>query len=227
MLIGLTGRAGSGKDTVYETMYGLFNEVRPVVRIAFADLLKKSALATLKDVNDGSWVELADKLKSDGRILVDLGDEKIEISGREFLQRYGTEAHRDLFGQDFWVDAVLPPLEPLDFGPFLHSPEIYVVTDVRYDNEASRIREYGGFVWLIDRPGDAIEESEHASEAPVSEELIDYLIPNDGTLDELKDHIAKTIIVSLTEKQRAEEEINAVSENATKTYEALREVFNE
>lgn len=226
MLIGLTGRAGSGKDTVYNTLYALFNEVRPVVRLAFADNLKYSALAAFQDPQQ-DWLELAERIKSDGTISVEIGEDKITVSGREFFQRYGTEAHRDLFGEDFWVDAILPPLEPLDFGPFLHSPEIYVVTDVRYDNEASRIREYGGFIWLIDRPGDEIEESQHASEIPISEELIDYVIPNDGDLEDLKNNIAKTIIASLMEKQRDEEEVNAVAANATKTYESLREAFNE
>ena len=27
---------------------------------------------------------------------------------REFLQRYGTEAHRDVFGKDFWLEYTLP-----------------------------------------------------------------------------------------------------------------------
>jgi len=30
------------------------------------------------------------------------------ITGRQALQRYGTEGHRDVFGEDFWVDALLP-----------------------------------------------------------------------------------------------------------------------
>jgi len=226
MLIGLTGRAGSGKDTVYETLYSLFNDVRPVVKLSFAEALKHSALKVFGDYED--WRVIAEDIKSKGSVKVEIdGKPFAEISGRELFQRYGTEAHRELFGENFWVDTLLPPLDALDFGPFLHSPEIYVVTDVRYDNEATRIREYGGFVWLIERPGDVIEESSHASEIGVNEDLIDYLIPNSGSLDELKDLVAKTIIASLMEKQRDEEEVNAVSANAERTYEELKKVFDE
>lgn len=226
MLIGLTGKAGSGKDTTYETIHALFNEVRPVIRLAFADLLKRSAVAAFADFPD--WVATASDIKDNGTIKVEVEGKTIcEISGREFLQRYGTEAHRHVFGEDFWIDAILPPLEPLDFGPFLQSSEIYVVTDVRYDNEAARIREYGGVIWLVERPGDDIDESNHPSELGIDEDLIDYLLPNDGSLDDLKNNIAKTIIASLMEKQREEEEVNAVAENANKTYEELKKVFSE
>jgi len=226
MLIGLTGRAGSGKDTVYETLYSLFNDVRPVVRLAFADALKHSALKCFDEYEE--WSAIADDLKNRGSVKIEIdGETFAEVSGREFFQRYGAEAHREVFGSDFWIDTLLPPLDALDFGPFLHSSEIYVVTDVRYDNEATRIREYGGFVWLIERPGESIEESSHTSEAGVDEDLINFLIPNSGSLDELKDHVAKTIIASLMEKQREEEEVNAVSANAERTYEELKKVFDE
>jgi hypothetical protein len=226
MLIGLTGKAGSGKDTTYETIYSLFNDVRPVIRLAFADLLKRSAVSAFSDFPD--WKGTAAEIKERGTVKIEVDGKPVcEISGREFLQRYGTEAHRHVFGEDFWVDAIFPPLEPLDFGPFIQSPEIYVVTDVRYDNEAARIREYGGVIWLVERPGDDIEESDHASELGIDEGLIDYLLPNDGSLDDLKDNIAKTIIASLMEKQREEEEVNAVAENASKTYEELKKVFSE
>lgn len=207
MLIGLTGRAGSGKDTTYETIYALFNDVRPVVRLAFADVLKRSALACFADFDD-DWSEVADKIKASGNIKIEVdGEELCNVTGREFFQRYGTEAHRYLFGDDFWIDSMLPPLEPLDFGPFLHSSEIYVITDVRYDNEAARIREYGGVIWQVERPGDNISESLHASELGISEDLVDFLLVNDGSLDDLKEEISKTIITSLMEKQREEEEI--------------------
>lgn len=227
MLIGLTGRAGSGKDTAYETIHALFNDVRPVVRLAFADVLKRSALACFADFDD-EWSEVASKIKSSGHIKIEAdGEEICSVSGREFFQRYGTEAHRYLFGDDFWIDSMLPPLDPLDFGPFLHSQEIYVITDVRYDNEAIRIREYGGVIWQVERPGEEISENAHASELGIDEELVDYLLLNDGSLDDLKEEISKTIIASLMEKQREDEEIAAVSSNAEKTYAELKKVLED
>jgi len=225
MLIGLTGKAGSGKDTVYETLSALFSEVRNVHRVAFADTLKHSSLAAF-GIED--WQDKSDAIKSNGKITIEADGKVLKsISGREYFQMYGTEAHRDLFGEDFWVDVLFPPLAPLDFGPFLQSDEIFVVTDVRYDNEALRIREYGGSVWLVERGGEEIEENDHASEQGVDYSLVNFLLPNHGSIDELKDQIAKTIIATLIEQQRTEEEVSKVSENAQKNYEELKKIFNE
>lgn len=108
------------------------------------------------------------------------------ISGRTFLQRYGTEAHRDLFGDDFWVDALLP----LEIKKFhgdearwqknFPTSDIAVITDVRFENEAERIRDLGGQVWRIDRPDLPETEDQHASEQALPISMVDVVVPNYG-----------------------------------------------
>ena len=173
-IIGVTGRAGSGKDTVYQILKTEFPS-QQVNRLAFADLLKESAMASLN-----LRMPLVDEFKEHGVLEIRFGGSTTRtLSGREFLQRYGAEAHRDIFGTDFWVDAALERL----------SDGVTVITDVRYDNEAQAIHEMGGVVWQLERPGDSIEESDHSSEHPVDPMYIENTIVNDGSKTELRKKI--------------------------------------
>jgi hypothetical protein len=200
-LIGLNGRMHSGKDTVCEVI-----ESQLVTkRIAFADKLKMSACAALgipfEDAVDA--VRICDMLKERGSVHILLGQNEDDdhgplhwFTGRKYLQWYGTESHRDIFGQDFWVDALLPKWYPGSEGHLLQDrfpgTDVVVITDVRFPNEAQRIRDLGGEVWHIDadeRLG-TLPEDAHISEFPLTDELITWTLDNNGTIDELVDNIA-------------------------------------
>jgi len=172
-IIGVTGRAGAGKDTVHKILDEQFADY-PLNRLAFADLLKDSAMASL-----GLKYQSANAFKQSGSIRIKIGDTKFEMSGREYLQRYGAEAHREIFGKDFWIDAAF---ERLQKG-------VTIVTDVRFDNEAAAIHEFGGMVWKIERSGNEITESQHSSEQGVSDALIDQFLINDGTINDLRTQV--------------------------------------
>jgi len=178
MIIGLTGAAGSGKDTVGAF---LIKEYK-FERRAFADPLKRS-VAALFDIPFSQ----VDELKNTGAT-VQLSDIKAGQRGtftwREFLQRYGTEAHRDIFEQDFWLDATLP------VGPFYGGRAI-VVTDVRFANEVERIKMLGGHVIRISRP--PFERLPHRSEQELLLMQVDYDIVNDGTIEELYEKVDEVI----------------------------------
>jgi hypothetical protein len=179
VIIGLTGRAGSGKDTAFRLL-AQSNPSERFVRKAFADLLKESAMLAL-DLDPAD----ADSFKERGKIIVQYGSSVArELTGREFFQRYGLEAHREVFGFDFWTKRVLNP-EVLDPNG------VTVITDVRMDDEAEQIRELGGEVWCISREGKAITESAHGTEQGVSEDLIDRHIYNTGSVDELGEMMAE------------------------------------
>ena len=140
MLIGMTGGLRVGKDTAFK----LIQEEHPSVkRIAFADKMKESAAAIL----DISVAEL-NHLKSHPKVKLSLYDPlstvSVSLSMRQFLQRYGTEAHRDIFGNNFWVDMSLP-------RDFSHDNDIVIVTDVRFEEEIKRIRELDGYIIKISR----------------------------------------------------------------------------
>ena len=53
-----------------------------------------------------------------------------------------------------------------------------VITDVRFDNEATWIQSLGGEVWRVERPG--IEQNSHVSEEPISDHLVSRTINNAG-----------------------------------------------
>lgn len=169
MLIGLTGRAGAGKDTVYETLAELYGDECPVERRSFAALLYESAAAAL-----GVTVDDLDRWKRDDRVRVAVGVRNagglatgVEMTVRQFLQRYGTEAHRDVFGQDFWVDAL---------SLRGHRGRIVAVTDVRFPNEAVAVIQAGGSMIRVLGPTDG--PAHHPSEEPLPDEVVDYQIHN-------------------------------------------------
>src|SRR5690606_24199645 len=102
-----------------------------------------------------------------------------DISVREFLQNLG-QAGREHFGETFWIEQALSE-------DVLARADLTVVTDVRYPNEAEHIRALGGEIWEIHRPG--LESDGHASEQPLPEELVDWVIYNTGTLEDLKHNV--------------------------------------
>lgn len=179
MLIGLTGRAQSGKDTVYQELSVLYGPVRNVERRAFADRLYESAAQAL-----GVAASDLREWKLDDRVSLEVVDRDpgvsfarvghlVRLTVREYLQRYGTEAHRDVFGEGFWVDA-------LDLTHGDH--DLVVVTDVRFPNEAEAIRAHGGHVVRV--VGPPTVDDDHPSEAPIEDHLVDHVLDNtrrDGT----------------------------------------------
>jgi hypothetical protein len=63
------------------------------------------------------------------------------------------------------------------------SPKVFMIPDVRFENEADWLRSEGGILIEVSRgsPG----EDSHASEAGVPDKYITHSIVNDGTIDEL------------------------------------------
>ena len=169
MIIGLHGRAQAGKDTVYERARHLYGD--RVQRRSFADLLYRSAATTLgvHDSNLRSW-------KANPDVTIEVVHREwgaLHITDvRSYLQRYGTEAHRDLFGDDFWVDQ-------LDLS---HDPDAIVfVTDVRFNNEAQAILDAGGCIVQVIGPETA--DDAHRSEAGVDPRLTEWVVDNSARRD--------------------------------------------
>ena len=174
MIIGINGFKGSGKDTAG----GYLWNKHKILPQSFAYRLKKSA-AALFNINPHDW----ETYKNDDNIFVMLGknmgptSEAMNISNmsaRVFLQRYGTEAHREVFGTDFWV---MEAIAPLDLA------KSYSFTDARFKNELEAIKSLGGYnLQILRKKTDASDG--HASEVRPPIHLIDYQIHNDGTIEE-------------------------------------------
>lgn len=192
MIIGLTGYARSGKDTVARMLAA--QEAGVVEQVGFSDLLKLSAARSLglpwspDGVGPQAVRDWADSLKTTHSIQVvdDTGQVVHEISGRRFLQRYGTEAHRDLFGDDFWVKAVDLDRPGVD---------LLLVNDVRFPNEAEHIREAGGEIWRVVR-AEAKPAGDHVTERPLPDHLVDREIPNNGSLEHLREYVTTALVAT-------------------------------
>ena len=141
------------------------------MEFAFADALKKAA----SEVFHAPLVHFyADDKK-------EVVDDYWGMSPRNMLQKLGTEACREIFGQDVWIKSLVKKLSDYDTFDI-------VVTDVRFENEAAMVRERGGVViHVISDRETTLETSTqaHASEAGVALHDEDYQIFNNGTLADL------------------------------------------
>ncbi len=167
MVIGLTGYARSGKNTIAEE----FVNNAQFEQAGFADNLK-SILYSLNPYifNYGLYVRLQNVVDGVG------WDEAKSIPDvRELLQRLGTEGGRTALGENVWIDGLFN--KP-------HEAKI-VISDLRFKNEADAIHERGGYVIRIDRPGVGPANG-HSSENIDFD--VDYVVKNDkDPIDTYKD----------------------------------------
>ena len=168
-LIGLTGRARSGKDTVGSMLSKMYE----AKAVAFADHIRNMLRAIgLSDIhfNDPTLKEV--EMSPFGK------------SPRQMMQTLGTEWGRNLINEKIWLILAAERINEIhDDGN--HA----VVTDVRFNNEAEMIRNMGGVIWHIHRPGQLIASSTHKSEAGVEFTFGDIRIDNNGTLDDLLEQV--------------------------------------
>jgi hypothetical protein len=202
MLLGLNGQIGAGKDAVYERAAVLAASlgVPTPERVAFADKLKLAAARAL-----GVDVDTLESMKRDEKARVKLERFRPEtsehpadppnfmhsITVRQYLQLFGTEVGRQVFGDTFWVDQCLAP--NLD-----HTGRLIIVTDCRFPNEAQRVRELGGIVVRV--TNGPLNTEGHASEQVLEDSLIDFEIDNSIRGDEwanLDEAVADTLTLLL------------------------------
>lgn len=217
-LIGINGFKRSGKGEVYNTIvdYASLREETAKDK-GYADKLKQYAALSLGYTGTPQELyEIGDALKLDGvRIAVeryasgqgqvrDVLVEEDSITGRQYLQHVGNEA-RNLFGEFFWVDQVTPfdrrTLKQVWEDDRYRLPDYAGITDLRYQNEANRVRTLGGIVIEVVRPG--VESDGHASEQRLPRHLVDYTIHNDDTLAVLYDKVA-WVLNDAREQERGE-----------------------
>ncbi len=171
MVLGLTGRKQSGKDTFASRLV----RTHGFTRVAFADPLKRAALHLNPIIVDGQSVGMRTQRL---RQIVDrLGWEraKEEIPEvREILQRLGV-AMREI-DEDFWVRAAWKDVERAT-GPV-------VVTDCRFPNEALKIITSGSHLVRVVRPGLESDDT-HESETALDNFPVSHTVVNSEGIVEL------------------------------------------
>lgn len=177
IVLGLSGYAKAGKDTVGQVLVDEFG----FTRLSFADKLRDVLYAVNPMIPrsgdpDDFWLgtmrlqELVDELGWQDAKLANY-----EI--RQLLQRTGTEAGRVILGDNLWVDAAFSDTDPNGR---------YVVTDCRFWSEAKGITARGGEIWRIAREGTG-PVNDHPSETELDDYPFDQWIVNNGILEELQD----------------------------------------
>lgn len=175
-LIGLTAKAGAGKDTAAS---GLTN----FHQMAFAKPLKDS-IKILYDLTDE---QLHGNLK-------EVIDPRWKMSPRQIMQELGDYCRKN--DVDFFVTHMKSRIEKAEKED--HS---IVITDVRYDSEAKLIKELGGEIIKIERrlsdpKGQkklftSTTHTDHSSEQGISQKYITYTVENNGTIEDLTEKISK------------------------------------
>lgn len=168
-IVGLTGRAGSGKDTV-------------------ASVLGWDSYAFAKPLKDGlaamGFPEPV-RARKEARIA------GFTFTWREAAQKLGTEWGRGL-QSDIWLAMAERQRQQ-------SRSEILVITDVRFHNEADWVRQHGALVHIRGRatPMDG-PTATHASEHELPVVSGDLLIDNSGALPELftqVNNLAQTLVI--------------------------------
>lgn len=166
MIIGLSGYARSGKDTVAGMLIGIHG----YERVAFADKIREFLLEIDPLVmHNGMDFRLQDIVESKG-----WEDAKTDFPEvRRLLQDLGVGA-RKLFGKDFWVQQAMREATNLKT----------VITDVRFKNEAEMIKANGGKIWRINRIG-VTATNAHESETQMDDWEFDGVITNNSDMPNL------------------------------------------
>ena len=164
MIIGISGKKRSGKDTIYRLIKEL-QGIHPL-RAAFGDQIKE-------EVADVTGVE------------VDHIEEHKERF-RPMLQWWGADFRRHYNGESYWLDKMLAKMQTVA------GREVLVITDVRYPNEAELVKKAGGIMIRVDRRTGL--EDPHSSENLLDDfEGFDYRLTNNSTLFDLKEKVYRIV----------------------------------
>lgn len=182
-LIGVSGRIGSGKDTLAQ----LIQETEPSYEVKkFAGKLKQIA-GILAGVDPARFEDQEFKKQIS----------PFGMTYRELLQKVGTEAMRDQIHTDVWVRALFAEFVKeatkwdSDGSTTLEAYPNWIITDVRFPNEADAIRERGGIMIRIFRNlgGPQTQTDLHPSETALDDYDFDITINNNGSLEDLKEQV--------------------------------------
>lgn len=138
-----------------------------------------------------------------------LNSKRLPLTPRLLLQLLGTECGREIIHPNIWCNSLMSKYTKKFTGKTFHAAGIgrevhdteypnWIITDVRFPNEADAIKERGGIIIRVNRkhgyntPDGKWKEMPidyHESETALDNYDFDYVIENDTTIAELKEKV--------------------------------------
>jgi ABC-type oligopeptide transport system ATPase subunit len=180
-IIGLAGKKNSGKTTTGMAIQGLSDKYSVD---GITCIIQEAFEGEQISLDHEKWKikSFAHKVKEVASILTGYPVKKFEdrkfknshldlwqMTGRELLQKIGTDALRNGLDDQVWIKALFSD----------YKDDNWIITDVRFPNEAIAIQERGGIVVLLLRNIDSNDR--HPSEREVENISPDYIIDNRNT----------------------------------------------
>lgn len=171
MIIGISGRMGSGKDTIGTIIQGLLltnkNQSSEIKKFAgklkqIASILTGIPVKKFEDQKfkttllDVEWGTVQNVPLNSIPPFADM-QFNVMMSVREFLQKLGTEAMRDGLHTNVWVNALFADYKDVYIGDWGQGNHMYekpnwIITDMRFPNEMEAVKEREGITIRVVRP---------------------------------------------------------------------------
>lgn len=176
MIVGVSGYARSGKDTVAKILV----QDHGFQQTAFADPLRDCLLALNPLIQYKlDYLRLREGVEWYGWERL----KEVSPDVRPLLQRMGTDVGRNILGPDTWIDVTLNKMQQP--GRPENRGQSWVISDCRFLNEATAIDNAGGVVIRVHRPGFG-PANDHISEVALDDYAFDQHIINNGTEADLR-----------------------------------------
>jgi hypothetical protein len=187
IIIAFSGKARAGKSESAKLMKDIVNQSNEVKFVGFSFATKVKEIASYYFNWDGNKdihtkVYATGDVKADGSFAVNGDSEVIQDKGRQLLINIG-QKFREIRAS-IWADIVLQQIKDLDAG----TPDnvVYCIDDMRFQNEAKALGEYGRFVSIrLNRPEGQLNLDD-ITEKDLDNSKFDYYIENDGSVENLK-----------------------------------------
>lgn len=206
MIIGLSGKVGVGKNLVANIIqYWLWKSkvesaLNTSIHYTLKDFINNSSIG--ESLSGWKQISFADKIKDITCIIIgctreqledrefkekELGEEwsynewynestysVIKLTPRKIMQIIGTDFGRQMIHSNIWINST--------FNNYKNSDN-WIITDVRFPNEAKAIKDKKGFLIRINR--DSFKNFKHLSEIALDNYQFDYIIDNNSTIEDL------------------------------------------
>ena len=224
MIISISGKIGSGKDTIGNIIQYLTESSNNITDEEWLVNKKFSRF------NPNNWKikKFADNLNDITCMMIGCTREQLEdqefkktvlgpewdnMTVREFLQKLGTEAMRNGLHENVWVNSLMSDYKlnsytRLNVTYIASKLPNWIITDTRFPNELEAVKSKEGITIRVvrnqlklgvmfmyeDGSKETIAVKEHPSETALDDAKFDYEIVNDSTMGNLIQKVRQILI---------------------------------